>query len=87
MKSPPEDIDLSELAETLRRTFGEQPPIGYLPGRTAFRDAIVSHVGCSQLEAEQLVDTMVTRGFLRYQGNPTSEIDEHDPWSITRRPA
>jgi hypothetical protein len=58
-----ESVDLAQLARRLRETCG--PSIeGPLMGRTCFRDAVVKHLGCSELEAEQLVDTMVQRGFL-----------------------
>jgi hypothetical protein len=33
-------------------------------GRTLLRDAVVEHLGCSQLAGEQIIDTMVGRGFL-----------------------
>ena len=82
----PEDIDLAQLAEDLERTFGNHPPTGYLPGRTAFRDALVAKLGCSQLEAELLVETMISGGFLRYMGTPTEKIDELEPWEIAPLP-
>jgi hypothetical protein len=37
---------------------------GSLAGRTAFRDAVVEVLRCSELEAELIVDTLVARGFL-----------------------
>ena len=83
----PEDTDLAELARTLQRTFSDRPPTGYLPGRTAFRDALVANLECSQLEAEELVDTMVGHGYLRYRGEPTAKIDELETWQIIRAPA
>jgi hypothetical protein len=82
----PEDIDLAQLAAELQRTFGDRPPTGYLPGRTAFRDAVVAKLECSQLEAELLVDTMISSGFLRYSGTPTEKVDELEPWEITALP-
>jgi hypothetical protein len=82
----PEDIDLAEVADGLRRTFGDRGPTGYLPGRTAFRDALVVQLECSQLEAELVVDTMIARGFLRYEGDPTAKVDELEQWIISRWP-
>ena len=78
----PEDTDLAELASTLQRTFADHPPTGYLLGRTAFRDAVVNHLGCSQLQAEKLVDTLVSCGYLCYRGEPTAKVDDLDPWQI-----
>jgi hypothetical protein len=81
-----EDIDLAALAEALQRTFEGHVPTGYLPGRTVFRDAVVEELECSQLEAEQLIDTMIGRGFLRYQGDPAEQVDDlTQPWMITPR--
>lgn len=77
-----EEMDLAGIASDLRRSFGDRPPTGYLPGKTAFRDAIMNKRDCSALEAEQIVDTMVARGFLRYQGSPSGAIDGSQPWTI-----
>lgn len=59
----PEAVDLAALAQVLRRACGDVT-VGAVMGRTQLRDAAVEHLGCSQLEGEQLVDTMVGRGFL-----------------------
>jgi hypothetical protein len=78
----PEDIDLAALGGELRRLFGNDPPRGYLPGRTALRDATARLLGCSDLQAEEIVDTMVARGFLRYEGASAEEVDDLGPWSV-----
>ena len=82
----PEDIDLAELVAALQRTFAGRPPTGYLLGRTAFRDALVSHLGCSLLQAEELVDTLVSQGYLTYPGELTERVDDLEPWQIVREP-
>jgi hypothetical protein len=82
----PEEIDLETIAERLMEVFGEMPPIGYLPGRTALRDAVMSQLGCSELQAEEIVDTMVERGFLRYKGPTYDAVDELEPWQIVDNP-
>jgi hypothetical protein len=71
----PETIDLAALAEGLAGAFAPGPIEGYVMGRTALRDAVAVRLGCSQAEAEALVDTMIGRGFLRFddggpQGGP-----------------
>jgi len=58
-----EEVDLGELARVLRAACGASV-VGVVVGRTLLRDEVARHVGCSQLEAETLVDTMVGRGFL-----------------------
>lgn len=63
-----EDIDLAELARFLRENVPATWRRGTLDGRTAIRDAVASHLGCSALIAENVVDTMVARGFLGLEG-------------------
>lgn len=77
-----EDVDLARLAEDLRRYFWSDPPVGYLRGRTAFREAIVERLGCSEVEAETLVDTLEARGFLRFDGSPARRSEADAPWII-----
>jgi hypothetical protein len=59
----PESVDLAELARKLSDVF-KSPPVGAVVGRTRLRDAVIAELGCSELEGEQIVDTMVARGFL-----------------------
>ncbi len=56
-----EQIDLAELLEVLRGRETELE--GALDGRSQMRDIVAEHLGCSMLEAEDLVDTLVARGF------------------------
>lgn len=77
-----EDLDLAELTRSLRERFAAAPPAGYLVGRTAMRDAVTDELHCSELVAEEIVDTLVARGFARYQGDPTAEVDEPRGWSL-----
>lgn len=60
----PETIDLAELVDDLRHAV-RLPLAGSLEGRTQLRDAAAALLECSQLEAEQLIDTLIARGFLR----------------------
>ena len=57
-----EEVDLEELAETVRRR-SEGALVGSISGRSTMRDIVAMHLGCSLLEAEQLVDTMISRGY------------------------
>ena len=60
----PESIDLARLTGQLREAVS--PPVqGSVEGRTRLRDAAVRILDCSLLEAERVIDTMVSRGFLR----------------------
>jgi hypothetical protein len=78
-----EEVDLAELTESLRERFVGARPVGYLEGRTVLRDAAAAQLGCSELEAESLIDTLVARGFIRYEGDPEADLNDGRPWSLT----
>lgn len=78
-----EDIDLSDLAERIQRHIPPtDPPVGYLRGRSYFRDVIVHELGCSELEAEELVDTLEMNGYLRFEGDPSIRSRAESRWSV-----
>lgn len=78
----PEDIDLSHLRSQLANHFRGGAPAGYIRGKSALRVAVVEVLGCSELEAERLVDTLETRGLIRYQGDRRHEIDDLEHYWI-----
>jgi hypothetical protein len=59
----PESVDLAHVARGLRAAFGPFVE-GAVVARTLLRDEVVRLLACSQLEGENVVDTMVARGFL-----------------------
>jgi hypothetical protein len=73
-----EELDLRALLEYLAGVFSGAPPEGAIAGRTAFRDALAAKLACSQLEAEELVDSLVLRGYLRL----TSSAEGGEFWTI-----
>jgi hypothetical protein len=78
-----EDFDLADLAERIRRHIpATEPPVGYLRGRSYFRDVIVHELGVSELEAEQLVDTLELNGYLRFQGDPSQRSRAESRWDV-----
>jgi hypothetical protein len=77
-----EEIDLAQLTRSLRGRLAGAAPTGYLDGRTALRDAVADELACSELEAEEIVDTLVARGFVRYQGDPEAAMDDGRGWSL-----
>jgi hypothetical protein len=88
MALQPEAIDLLALAAGLAR---ERPlgaaPTGYLEGKTTMRDWVVATLGCSQLEAERLVDTLEASGFARFEPLPeSSELAEAGFWELRTDP-
>lgn len=70
-----EAIDLSAVAGTLRMRLSEAIPDA-LEGRTLMRDVVAEHLGASLLEAEEIVDTLVARGFVRL----SRDVEGRDVW-------
>jgi hypothetical protein len=69
----PESVDLAVLARWLREAYGSSVE-GAVVGRTILRDEVVRRLGCSQLEGEQLVDTMIARGIVVERVTPEGRI-------------
>ena len=61
-------VDLRDLTTYLRDAFGAQAPVGAVVGRTAMRDALVQKLGCSELEAEEHVDSLVALKLIVFVG-------------------
>ena len=79
----PEKIDLNELRGKLRERFGGAAPRGYVRGKGELRVAVVDLLGCSEDEAEQLVDTMEARGLIQYEGDTRESVDQLEHlWSF-----
>jgi hypothetical protein len=68
-----ESVDMDVLRAMLERACGPFVE-GEVVGRTTFRDEVTRHLGCSSLEAERIVDTMVGRGFLRRETVPDGRV-------------
>ena len=76
----PERVDLASLTSHLRESFPSEP-LGSIVGRTQLRDEVARQLGCSLLEAEQLVDTLVARGFVTAQRDRDGSVH----WALARR--
>jgi hypothetical protein len=77
-----EDLDLQELTQQLRTALGDADPVGYLRGKSLMRNALVHARGVSELEAEELIDTLEQRGFLKYSGDPSEPSRANAHWKI-----
>jgi hypothetical protein len=77
-----EAIDLAAVARLLERELGGRAPEGFVRGRTVLRDQVVARFGCSLLEAERMIDTMIGRGFLSFSGYPGSVEDRPGVWRV-----
>lgn len=71
-----EEIDLEKLRRQLARHFDGAAPAGYVRGKGDLRAAVVRIEKCSEMEAEQLVDTLESRGLIRYSGERREEVDD-----------
>ncbi len=78
----PEDLDLEQLTQQLRDALGDAEPVGYLRGKSLMRDVLVHEKGFSDLEAEELIDTLELRGFLRYLGDPSEPSQANAHWEL-----
>lgn len=78
----PEEIDLEELAHELRGSLKPGDPVGYLRGKSLMRDVLVHDKHYSELEAEELIDTMEIQGFLHFLGDPTERSQADSHWEI-----
>jgi hypothetical protein len=78
-----ERLDLSDVAERIRRHIpANEPPVGYLRGRSYFRDVLTHELGCSELEAEELVDTLEMHGYIRFEGDPSRRAHAESRWAV-----
>ncbi|KFE64604.1 hypothetical protein [Hyalangium minutum] len=78
-----DDLDLRQLTEDLKGALGPGEPVGYLRGKSMMRDMLVHMKGFSELESEELIDTLELRGFLRFLGDPSERSVADAHWEIT----
>jgi hypothetical protein len=81
-----EEIDLVTHTDGIRNQLGDTLEASYLRGKTVLRGAVVAQLGCSDVEAEQLVETLELQGFVAFPHLP----DETHPagrlvWRIGHR--
>ncbi len=81
-----EDLDLEALMQELRAALNPGEPIGYLRGKSLMRDVLVQQRSFSELEAEELIDTLEARGFLHFLGDPSERSVADSHWSLGDEP-
>jgi hypothetical protein len=82
----PQPTDLSQICENLQRSFLSAQPRGYVNGKTAIRDTIMSQRACSAAAAERLVDRMEALGYLHYRGKRHRLDSGQHTWAIHPNP-
>lgn len=78
----PEDIDLQRLIDELRTDLRPGEAVGYLRGKSLMRDVLVQRKGYSDLEAEELIDTLELQGFLHFLGDPSERSVADSHWEM-----
>ncbi|MBN8231605.1 hypothetical protein [Corallococcus macrosporus] len=80
-----DDLDLRKLTADLKARLGPGEPVGYLRGKSLMRDLLLDmrENRFSELEAEELVDTLESRGFVRFLGDPAERSVADAPWDIS----
>jgi len=78
-----DDLDLRQLTSDLKHMLAPGEPVGYLRGKALMRDMLVDTKGFSEYEAEELIDTLEARGFLRFLGDPTERSVADAHWEIS----
>lgn len=76
-------VDLAELCAVLRQGCAPEQLVGYLRGKTEMRDVLVDRFECSQLEAEDWVDTLEARRFIRFDGDPGAVDRDRGMWHVS----
>ncbi|HEX8436957.1 hypothetical protein [Archangium sp.] len=78
-----DDLDLRQLTAELKHRLAPGEPVGYLRGKSLMRDLLVHMKDFSEYEAEELIDTLELRGFLRFLGDPTERSVADAHWEIS----
>ncbi|ATB27187.1 hypothetical protein [Melittangium boletus] len=78
-----DDLDLQQLTADLKNLLPHGEPVGYLRGKSLMRDMLLSMNRFSELEAEELIDTLEARGFLRFLGDPSERSVADSHWEIS----
>lgn len=79
-----DDLDLQQLTADLKSRLNPGEPVGYLRGKSLMRDILI-HMKSndfSEYEAEELIDTLESRGFVRFLGDPSERSTADTPWEI-----
>ncbi|MFB1484348.1 hypothetical protein [Corallococcus sp. RDP092CA] len=80
-----DDLDLRKLTAQLKARLGPGEPVGYLRGKSLMRDMLLDLPDnqFSELEAEELVDTLEANGFVKFLGDPAERSVADAPWDIS----
>jgi len=80
-----EDMDLGRVTEEIHGVLRNHEPVGYLRGKALMRDVLAQRRGLSELEAEELIDTLEMRGYLHFLGDPAERSEAESHWNFNPR--
>jgi hypothetical protein len=72
--------DLSSLCTLLARRFANDPPRGYVVGKTRMRDLLMSEMGFGASKAERMIDRLEAEGALVYDRGDRRTDDRSATW-------
>lgn len=78
-----EELDLQQLSLELKEKLSPGEPVGYLRGKSLMRDVLVHERGFSELEAEEVIDTLELQGYLHFLGDPAERSHADSHWEIS----
>ena len=81
MAMHPEEVDLVWLSHVISARVAPEELSEFLEGKTAIRDGVADELACSLTVAEQVVETMILRGMIRYRGDP-QRAGSHGSWLL-----
>lgn len=77
-----EDLDLGQITAEIHEALRHHEPVGYLRGKALMRDVVAQRRGLSELEAEELIDTLELRGYLHFLGDPAERSEAESHWNF-----
>ncbi len=75
---------LSSVCELMVRWCENDPPQGYILGKTALRDHLIVELDLSAADAETIIDRFESAGVLVYEGEEAGVDEQIAAWRVER---
>lgn len=76
------DVTTDAALAHLKTAFSDEPPLGYVTGKTQMRNAIAESTGCSLLRAEAALESLEREGKVIYLGDHFSPERLQQCWQF-----
>ena len=63
-------VDLGSLTKELRTRMRTRAPVDYTRGKDRMQRAVQDVLGCTEIRAEHIVDSLVARGYAHFGRHP-----------------